>query len=66
MKVKVNKFIKHLAQCLEHRNLCFGEEVKKGILLCIGRAPVLKKILTSHCAYNSNIFIIPALYINLY
>lgn len=43
MKVKGNKFIKHLAQCLELRNLCFGEEMKKGILLCIGRAPVLKK-----------------------
>lgn len=29
MKVKGNKFIKHLAQCLKHGNLCFAEEIFK-------------------------------------
>lgn len=66
MKVKGNKFVEHLAQCLEHRNLCFGWEIKQVILLPLGRVPLLKQILTSHFAYNSRIIYKSSLILHLW
>ena len=43
MKIKGNELIRHLVQCPVCSNLCFGKEMKKGILLPVGRAPLLKK-----------------------
>lgn len=47
MKVKGNELIKHIAQCLAHSTVCFEKEVRKGILLSVGRAPLLKNMLKS-------------------